>query len=97
MVDLNFQQVTPDAPDQREGHMMEAVGNEQETKTPKSGNQQGGMRTFRNFAGAVCWYAPCLSVYMAGLVSTQRLHCAGLGEMKLTLAANCSLCMHPCA
>ena len=58
IVDLNFQQVTPDTPDKREGHFMETIGNEEEAKTPKHANQAGGIRTFRNFAGAVCWCVP---------------------------------------
>ena len=67
IVDLNFQQVTPDAPDEREGHMMEAVGNEQEATTPKNGKQPGRIRTFRNFAGAMRWYAFCLFMHVADL------------------------------
>ncbi|KAL3133554.1 hypothetical protein ABBQ38_007403 [Trebouxia sp. C0009 RCD-2024] len=55
IVDLNFQQVTPDTPDKKEGHFMETAGNEREAKTPQDAPQAGGMRTFRNFAGAVCW------------------------------------------
>lgn len=55
IVDLNFQQVTRDTPGQKEGHMMDTIGNQQEAKTPKDANQTGGVRTFRNFAGAVRW------------------------------------------
>ena len=55
IVDLKFQQVSPDTPDEREGHMLETVGNEQGAKRPKDTNQKGGMRTFRNLAGAVRW------------------------------------------
>lgn len=55
IVDLNFQQVTRDTPGQKEGHMMDTIGNQQEAKTPKDANQAGGVRTFRNFAGAVRW------------------------------------------
>ena len=58
IVDLNFQQVTPDTPDQKEGHMMDTIGNQQEAKTPKDADQAGGVRTFRNFAGAMRWYVP---------------------------------------
>lgn len=54
IVDLNFQQVTPDTPDKKEGHFMETIGNEREAKTPNHASQ-AGVRTFRNFAGAVCW------------------------------------------
>lgn len=55
IVDLNFQQVTPDTPDKKEGHFMETIGNEREAKTPNHASQ-AGVRTFRNFAGAVCWW-----------------------------------------
>ena len=58
IVDLNFQQVTLDTPDQKEGHMMDTIGNQQEAKTPKDADQAGGVRTFRNFAGAMRWYLP---------------------------------------
>ena len=59
IVDLNFQQVTPDTPDEKEGHMMDTLGNEQEAKTPKHANQGGGVRTFRNYAGAMRWCVLC--------------------------------------
>ena len=57
IVDLNYQQVTEDTPSHKEGHMMEAVGNEQEAKQPHNGVQNKGIRTFRNCAGEVRWYA----------------------------------------
>ena len=57
IVDLNFQQVTPDTPGEREGHMMEAVGHEQEGYVARQGQQAGGVRTFRISAGAGRWYA----------------------------------------
>lgn len=59
MVDLNFQQVTPATPDQKEGHMMDTIGNQQQAKTPKDADQAGGVRTFRNFAGAMRWCVLC--------------------------------------
>ena len=55
IVDLNFQQVSPDTPDQKEGHMMDTIGNQQEATAPKDANQAGGVRSFRNFAGAMRW------------------------------------------
>lgn len=55
IVDLNYQQVTEDTPSHKEGHMMEAVGNEQEAKQPHNGVQNKGIRTFRNCAGEVRW------------------------------------------
>ena len=55
IVDLNYQQVTQDSVSEKEGHMMETVGNEQEAKTPSNPHQHGHRRTFRNCAGEVRW------------------------------------------
>lgn len=57
IVDLNYQQVTKDTVDQKEGHMLEAYGNEQQAKTPNVLDLRDGVRTFRNFAGETTWYA----------------------------------------
>lgn len=54
-MDLNYQQVTQDTVDQKEGHMLEAYGNEQQAKTPNILDQSDGVRTFRNFAGDMRW------------------------------------------
>lgn len=55
IVDLNYQQVTQDTPDDMEFHMVETIGNEQEPKTPCNTEQQGCMRAFRKCAGKVRW------------------------------------------
>ncbi|DBA74282.1 hypothetical protein WJX77_009801 [Trebouxia sp. C0004] len=55
IVDLNYQQVTKDTMDQKEGHMLEAHGNEQQAKTSNTLDQCDGVRTFRNFAGDMRW------------------------------------------
>lgn len=61
IVDLNYQQVTQDTVDQKEGHMLEAYGNEQQAKTPNILDQSDGVRTFRNFAGDMRWYTHAIS------------------------------------
>jgi len=61
IVDLNYQQVTRDTVDQKEGHMLEAYGNQQQAKTPNVRDQSDGVRTFRNFAGEMRWYAYAVS------------------------------------
>ena len=56
IVDLDFQQVEPGAtPSQREGHMIDAVGNEQEAAEPERKGQRSTVRTFRSYAGAMHW------------------------------------------
>ncbi len=60
-MDLNYQQVTQDTVDQKEGHMLEAYGNEQQAKTPNILDQSDGVRTFRNFAGDMRWYTHAIS------------------------------------
>ena len=63
IVDLNYQQVTKDTVDQKEGHMLEAYGNEQQAKTPNALDQSDGVRTFRNFAGEMRWYTHAVSCH----------------------------------
>lgn len=56
IVDLDFQQVDPaETPSQKEGHMMETVGNEQEASTPHGTGRRAQIRTFRSYAGAMHW------------------------------------------
>lgn len=56
IVDLDFQQVDPaETPSQKEGHMVETVGNEQEASTPDGTGRRAQMRIFRSYAGAMHW------------------------------------------
>lgn len=56
IVDLDFQQVDPaETPSEKEGHLMETVGNEQEASESRRASQDRQMRTFRSYAGAMHW------------------------------------------
>lgn len=56
IVDLDFQQVDPaETPSQKEGHMMETIGNEQEASESHKGSVNVSKRTFRSYAGAMHW------------------------------------------
>lgn len=56
IVDLDFQQVDPaETPSQKEAHMMETVGNEQEAKESHKASKGASARTFRSYAGAMHW------------------------------------------